>query len=250
MTDKIAVPLSGNPSVVVLDNGERLPRGRALQAGYRIVDAATLARLDDETTRANVLPAWRAHVSQLPEAQARPSAGAQLIEQQPLMSIDRVRAFLRGLPVETEETNTMEETMNTNHDPARAARLAELTVSVSSFNRDRGWTKPQAVAPKPTAAVSNAEPEKLKRLAEIEGSVTAFNRERHGTNGGAAARPALKQLAQNRLDNLTTAGKGRSEEAKSLRLALDAHNSTGAPLERTLMPLGISAAALIGTQTA
>lgn len=212
MTEKIAIPLSGVPGVVLLDNGERMARRSALKAGYRVADPETLARADAEASGANVLPAWRLQVSHLPEARERPSAAAQIIEEQPLMSIDRVRAFLRGLPIE--QTETTEETMTNNDDP-RAARRAEIAASVQSFNRDRGWTKPQSAAPKSAPAVSSVEPEKLKRLAEIR-----FN--------------ALQMNSQ-----------GHTQEAKKLKCALDAHSTTGAPLSGLLAQLEVDTSKFI-----
>ena len=181
---------------------------------------------------------WRSTIMKLADANKRPSATAELLTSQTpeTLSIEAARAFLRGLPVETEQ-DTTEEIMTTNDDP-RAARRAEIAASVQSFNRDRGWAKPQSAAPKPAPAVSSVEPEKLKRLAEIEGSVASFNRDKGW--GGAATRPALKQLAESRLNELVSNGKARSEEAKSLKLALDAHSATGAPLDRMLMQFGIS----------
>lgn len=208
MTEKIAVPLSGTPSVVLLNNGERMSRKDALKAGYRIADAASIAKVEAEASAANILPAWRSQVSCLPEAQGRASAAAQIIEEQPLMSIERVRVFLRGLPIETEQ-DTTEETMTTNDDP-RAARRAEIAGSMQAFNRDRGWVKTQSEAPKAApAAVSSVEPEKLKRFAEIRFNALQMN------------------------------GHGLSQEAKKLKCALDAHATTGAPLSRLLAQLEV-----------
>lgn len=211
MNDKIAIPLNGAPGVVLLDNGERTTRKNALKAGYRIADVATLAKAEAETSGANILPAWRSHVLALPEAQGRPSAAAQIIEQQPLMSIDRVRSFLRGLPIE--QTETTEETMTTNDDP-RAARRAEITVSAQAFNRSRGFAQSQGGVQKPAPASSSVEPEKLKRFAEIRFSALQMN------------------------------GQGQTQEAKKLKCALDAHATTGAPLSRLLAQLGVDTAKL------
>ncbi|MET4479462.1 hypothetical protein [Bradyrhizobium sp. F1.13.3] len=74
MNDKIAIPLDGAPGVVLLDNGERMTRRNALKAGYRIADAATLAKADAEASGAHILPVWRSQVSCLPEAQGCHSA--------------------------------------------------------------------------------------------------------------------------------------------------------------------------------
>lgn len=211
MNDKIAIPLNGAPGVVLLDNGERTTRKNALKAGYRIADAASLARADSEHSGITPLSAWRSQVTSLPEAQGRPSAAAQLIEAQPLMSLERVRSFLRGLPIE--QTETTEETMKTDDDPY-AARRAQISGSAQAFNRSRGYAQPHSAAPKPVPAVSGVEPEKLKRFAEIRFSALQMN------------------------------GHGHTQEAKKLKCALDAHATTGAPLSRLLAQLGVDTAKL------
>ncbi|MHC2521675.1 hypothetical protein [Bradyrhizobium diazoefficiens] len=161
-------------------------------------------------SRADPKAAWRSAIMKLAEANERSSATAELLTSQTpeTLSVEAARAFLRGLPVETEQTET-EEIMTTNNDPARAARLAEISVSVASFNRDRGWREPQRVATKAATAAPNVEPEKLKRLAEIR-----FN--------------ALQMNSQ-----------GHTQEAKKLKCALDAHATTGAPLSRLLAQLEV-----------
>lgn len=206
MTEKIAVPLSGTPSIVLLNNGERMTLEKALKARYRIADAASLSAADTQPGKVNALSAWRANVLAVPEAKGRVSAATQLIEEQPLMSIDRVRAFLRGLP--TEQTDTTEEIdMTIKEDPARAARRAEIAASMQSFNRSRGFARPVRAAAKPAVHAVTADPVKLRRLAEIR----------------------LAALQHN----------GEMVESKKLKYALDVQSQTGAPLVNVFATLGV-----------
>lgn len=206
MTDKIAVPLSGMPSIVLLNNGERMRRRTALEAGYRVVDAASLAKFDAQESKTNPLALWRSQVSCLPEAQGRSSAVAQLIESQPLMSIERVRSFLRGLPTENQQKA---EIMPTKHQDERAARRAAIAESARAFNNSRGYSN----TPNQAASLSTVEPAKLRRLAEI--------------------RLAALQM------------RGEQVESKKLRYALDVHSQTGSPLANVFAQLKVDTSKLI-----
>lgn len=205
---KTALPLDGTPSVVLLSNGERMKRNRAETLGYTIIGSTRNTEGTAPNTALDAFNTWKSQVSHLPEAQERPAALAELLSTHNHTSLDvgKARAFLRGLPIE--QTENPEEIMTTNDDP-RAARRAEIAGSIASFNRDRGWTKPQSAAPKTAPAASSVEPEKLKRLAEIR-----FN--------------ALQMNSQ-----------GHTQEAKKLKCALDAHATTGAPLGRLLAQLEV-----------
>ncbi|MEE4417305.1 hypothetical protein, partial [Klebsiella pneumoniae] len=113
------------------------------------------------SSRPNPQAEWRAAVSRLPEASGRPSATAQLLTSRSPenLTVEQARALLRGLPVETDHTETTEETtMTTDTDP-RAARLAEIERSMSAFNKSRGH------AGKTDA--NDIDPVRLKRLAEM-----------------------------------------------------------------------------------
>ena len=210
MKEKIAIPLEGAPSIVLLDNGERMTRAKALAAGYRIVDAAAVKNAEVANSVTDAVTRWCVAIECLPEARDRESATAELIASRnpETLTIEQARAFLRGLPTETEETESTE--MTTDENDPRAPRRAEIAASMSAFNRERGYRAAQVRVPQP-AALSNAEPVKLKRLAEI------------------------------RLNALHMNGNGHSQEAKSLKVALDTHNSVGTPLNRALAQLGIDA---------
>ncbi|MGY0573561.1 hypothetical protein ACTGJ9_022820 [Bradyrhizobium sp. RDM12] len=198
--EKTATPHPHAKDSVVLPRGRVLSRESAKEWGFTVAEHAGR----------NAPKGWRAAIMTLAEARDRPSATAELLTSRTpeTISVEQARAFLRGLPIE--QTDTTEETMTiTNEDPARAARLAEISGSIASFNRDRGWTERQRTTPKPAPAVSSVEPERLKRLAEIR-----FN--------------ALQMNSQ-----------GHTQEAKKLKCALDAHATTGAPLSRLLAQLEV-----------
>lgn len=199
-SEKSARPHPYEKDSVILSRGRVVSSEHAKEWGFTIA----------ERTERNAPKDWRAAIMTLAEARERPSATAELLTSRTAetLSVEQARVFLRGLP--TEQSDTTEEIdMTTNEDPARAARLAELSASVQSFNRDRGYSKPRPVATEPAPSASNVEPEKLKRLAEIR-----FN--------------ALQMNSQ-----------GHTQEAKKLKCALDAHATTGAPLSRLLAQLEV-----------
>ncbi|MDA9523052.1 hypothetical protein XI06_22920 [Bradyrhizobium sp. CCBAU 11434] len=145
------------------------------------------------------------------EARERPAATVELLTSRTpeTITVDQARAFLRGLPVETENTDTTEETMTTNDDP-RAARLAEIRHSMNAFNKSNG----RSVTPV-CADAKDIEPAKLKRLAEI------------------------------RFSALHAKGQGHSQEARDIRTALATHEKVGTPLAQAFAQLDFDASKLI-----
>lgn len=197
---KLATPHPHATDKVVIARGVAVDKQRAVEAGFTV--AADVKR---EAPQAD----WRASIINSPEAKGRDSAVAELlVKHSPeTLSAEAARGFLRGLPIEQSEQKAPKMT-KTNDDP-RAARIAEISASMSSFNRDRGFTaKPKLVAAK--AALSNVEPVKLKRLAEIRLSMLESG-QTHATRG----------------------------EANNLRYALEVHETTGAPLANVFAQMGI-----------
>ena len=180
----------------------------AKRAGFTVSQIAATQRA---TPTPDPKSAWRSSIFALSEAQERPAATAELVTSRTpeTLTVDHARAFLRGLPVESEPTET-QKTMTTNEDP-RAARLAEIGNSMAAFNKNRGYTT--KATPKP--ALSNIEPARLKRLAEL------------------------------RYSFLHAKGQGMSQEAKTLRLALETHDKVGTPLANALRQLGVDASKLL-----
>lgn len=195
--EKLATAHPYDKESVILSRGAVVGRETAREAGFTIGEPIT-AR-DPNSPRS-----WRASISTLPEAHERPAATAELLTSRTpeTLTLDQARAFLRGLPVESEPTE--ETTMTTDTDP-RAARLAEISNSMSAFNRNNGHKGAKAAQP----SLNEIEPAKLKRLAEI------------------------------RLSALMANGRGPSQEAKALKLALDTHGSVGTPLARLFGQLGV-----------
>jgi hypothetical protein len=99
--------------------------------------------------------------------------------------------------------------MTTDTDP-RAAPRAELEGSMKAFNASRG----HAVKPTQNAV----DPSKVQRLTEIRYSAMVAN------------------------------GKSHTTECKTLKLALDTHATTGAPMDRTLAQLGFDVSKLFVTR--
>ncbi|OAF14122.1 hypothetical protein AXW67_00565 [Bradyrhizobium neotropicale] len=206
-TEKSAIPHPHEEDNVVLPRGTVVSRETAHDAGFSVRERGSIRETDGPRR-------WRAAIMTLAEATERPSATAELLTSRTPenLTVEQARAFLRGLPIETEQAT--EETMTTNDDP-RSARRAEIAASMQAFNRDRGWAQPQSAAPKQAPAVSNVEPEKLRRLAEIRFNALQMN------------------------------GQGHTAEAKKLKYALDTHATTGAPLSRFLAQLEVDTSKLI-----
>lgn len=201
---KIAAPLPYDAEKVLTARNVVLDRKEALRAGFKICDS-------DQDGRATA-SSWRSAIYALAEARERPAATAELLTSQTseTFTVDQARAFLRGLPVETEHPDTTEETIMTTNDDPRAARLAEIRQSMNAFNKSNGYA-----AKSVRADAKDFDPAKLKRLAEIKYSA------------------------------LHASGKGMTQEAKLIRLALDTHDKIGTPLIQTLAQLGVDVSTLI-----
>jgi len=168
--EKIAVPLEGTPSVVVLNNGDRMKRSTAKAQGWKIYGEPDAAGPDNANAALkDQHKAWRTSVLALPEARERESAAVEIVTTHTAdtMPVASARAFLRGLPTETTTEETSMPTDNAN--PERAARLAEINGSVSAFNRGRGYGA-RTNAPSPQsrgASLADVDQAKLRRLSQI-----------------------------------------------------------------------------------
>jgi hypothetical protein len=206
----------GSNMVQLVDKGVIMERAEAEALGYTVSAAiastsaptgpapASVASVDGPALQRRV---WRSAISNSPEAKGRDEATAEiLVKHSPeTLSVVAARSFLRGLP--TEQPEQKAPTVTKTEDP-RAARKAEITANMASFNRDRGYItrQPTPVAP----ALTNIEPTKLKRLAEIR---------------------------LNALESGQAHGVG--DEAKKLRYALQVHDQTGLPLASVFTQLGV-----------
>jgi hypothetical protein len=169
--EKTAVPLEGTPSIVLLNNGERMKRHAAIAAGYKIhgePDAIAPDDVNAATLKAH--KAWRSSVLALPEARERESAAVEIVMTQTAetMPVANARAFLRGLPTETtEETTTM--TTDTNANPERAERLAQISANAKAFNKGRGYGEATnaPASQSRSASLAGVDQTKLRRLSEI-----------------------------------------------------------------------------------
>lgn len=212
---KTAIPHPHEAELVVTERCT-LSRYQADRLGFTVVKA--------EQVRASADPAraWRTAVMQLPEANSRPAATAELLTSQShaSMTVDAARAFLRGLPVEQTEAPKAV-TTTTQNDP-RAARLAEIEMSMKDFNRSKGYSggrTGQGLAVSASLAAAAADPVKLKRLTEIRADALAL-RIQHGDSHLAS-------------------------EHKKLTAVLDAHDKTAAPLASLMTQMGIDASQIV-----
>jgi hypothetical protein len=216
--EKLAVPLEGAPSVVVLDNGERMKRTTAKASGYKIFGEADATAPDTEIGRQHAERAtWRSAVLLLPEARERQAAAAEIVDNhtQHTMPVASARAFLRGLPTEqTQEVATM--TTNADTNPERTERLAQIQSGMKAFNKGRGYSESRAAAAPKGASLSDVEPAKLKRLAEIR----------------------LNALESN------STSEASANETKKLRYSLQVHAETGMPLLNVFSQLGVDTSKL------
>jgi hypothetical protein len=169
--EKIAVPLDFAPSIVALNNGERMSRKDAKAKGYKIYGEPDATAPDNETAaKLTAHMSWRGAVLALPEARERESAATGIVNThtEHTMSVVNARAFLRGLPTETtEETTTM--TTDTNTNPERAARLAEINGGMQAFNKQRGYGARTNVQGSQSrgASLADVDQTKLRRLSQI-----------------------------------------------------------------------------------
>ncbi len=211
--ERTATPHAHDPDKVVLARGATADKAKALQAGFKIVEAAaTILEAPSEITL------WRSAIMLLPDARDRPAATAELLSTQSYhtMTVMSARAFLRGLPTELDEQE--QPTMTDQVDPARAARLAEIQSSVAGFNRSKGYTArcaPQTASHSARAG-GQADPAQLKRRVELK--VAALS-----TRDDAQAR----------------------SEVRDLRYALHRNATTSTPLSVALFDLGIDVAKIM-----
>jgi hypothetical protein len=167
--EKIAVPLEGTPSVVLLNNGERMKRHTAIAAGYKIAGEPDAVATDNANAALkDQHKAWRGAVLALPEARYRESAAVEIVTTQTAdtMTVANARAFLRGLP--TEQTQEETTTMTTdNANPERAARLAEINGGITAFNKQRGYGARTNAQGSRGASLADVDQTKLRRLSQI-----------------------------------------------------------------------------------
>jgi hypothetical protein len=215
MREKTAIPLEGVPSVVLLNNGERMTRAKAERAGYRILNAGAISAKPEQDGAADKAASWRTAILCLPEARDRASAAEEIVNTHThhTMTVVAARAFLRGLPTERTEEQPALSTNNNSGDP-RAARLAEIRGSMSAFNKNNGHGANATATAGPS--LSGLDPTKLKRLAEIR---------LNALESGAAEASAA--------------------EAKKLRYALQVHSQTGMPLAAVFAQLGVDTSKII-----
>jgi hypothetical protein len=214
--EKIAVPLEGTPSVVLLNNGERMTRKDALAKGWKMHGEPDAAAPDNANAALkDQHKAWRSSVLALPEARERESAAVEIVMTQTAetMSIESARNFLRGLPTEQTQEPT---TVTTDTNP-RAARQAEIANSMKAFNTSNGYqAQPKAAASSPLAST---DPTKLKRLAEIRLGALTLRMER----GEIAV----------------------ANEHKKLAYAMSVHSQTGMPLATVFTQLGVDTSKML-----
>jgi hypothetical protein len=171
--EKIAVPLDFQPSIVALNNGERMTRKAAITAGYKIYGEPDATAQDDgnaATLKAH--KAWRSSVLALPEARDRESAAVELVTTQTAdtLTVANARAFLRGLPVETKDETNVTTNTTDNANPERAARLAEINGGMQAFNKQRGYgarINTTASQSRSASLAADVDQTKLRRLSQI-----------------------------------------------------------------------------------
>jgi hypothetical protein len=170
--EKLAVPLDFMPSIVALNNGERMTRKEAKAKGYKIYGEPDATAPDNETAAKHLAHiSWHRAVLALPEARNREAAANEITNThtEHTLSVLNARAFLRGLPT---ETTTEETTMtDTNANPERAARLAEINGGMQAFNKQRGYGEARRTnAPASQsrgASLADVDQIKLRRLSQI-----------------------------------------------------------------------------------
>ena len=169
--ERIAVPLDFAPSIVALNNGDRMSRKEAKAKGYKIYGEPEEVAPDAAITAKSAAHAsWRGAVLALPDARERQSAATEIVNThtEHTMSVVNARAFLRGLP--TEQTQEETTTMTTdNANPERAARLAEINGGMHAFNKQRGYgARTNAPASQSRgASLADVDQTKLRRLSQI-----------------------------------------------------------------------------------
>jgi hypothetical protein len=170
--EKIAVPLEGTPSVVVLNTGDHMKRSTAKAQGWKIYGEPEEAVPDTVIAAKSAAHAsWRGAVLALPEARERESAATEIVNThtEHTMSVLNARAFLRGLPTETTEETSMPTNTTDDANPERAARLAEINGGMRAFNKQRGYgARTNAPASQSRgASLADVDQTKLRRLSQI-----------------------------------------------------------------------------------
>jgi hypothetical protein len=217
--EKLAVPLEGTTTVVVLDNGDRMKRTTAKAQGYKIFGEPDAVEPNNETTQGQAAHAsWRSAVLLLPEARDREAAAAEIANNhtEHTMPVANARAFLRGLPTEQTQEETATMTTNVDTNPERTERLAEIQSGMKAFNKGRGYSEPRVRSAQTATSLSDVEPAKLKRLAEIR----------------------LNALESN------SASEASTNETKKLRYAMQVHAETGMPLLNVFSQLNVDTSKL------
>lgn len=210
MKEKMAIPLEGMPSIVLLNNGDRMKRAKAESAGYRILEAGAITPMSEQSETIAKAESWRTAILYLPEARERAAAAEEIVSTHSYhtMSVEAARAFLRGLPTEQSEETPI---VSTSTNDPRAARKAEIANSMASYNKDNGHRARSTAQP----SVTTIDPAKIQRLAEI------------------------------RLNALESGGTQASvNEAKKLRYALAVHSQTGMPLATVFHQLDVNTSKL------
>jgi hypothetical protein len=170
--EKLAVALEDYPSIVLLNNGERMTRADAIKKGYKIhgePEASALDNANAATLKAH--EAWRSSVLSLPEARERESAAVEIVNTRTsdTMTVANARAFLRGLPVETKDETNVTTNIADNANPERAERLAQINGNMKAFNKQRGYgARTNAPASQSRgASLADVDQTKLRRLSQI-----------------------------------------------------------------------------------
>jgi hypothetical protein len=178
--EKIATPLDFMPSIVKLDNGVRATRAEARAQGYKIYGEP------DATVPGNEIAAkhaahmsWHRAVLALPEARDREAAATEIVNThaEHNMTVASARAFLRGLPVEKEETS-----MPTNNADPRAARLAEIESGMKALNKANGHAARVNTTPS-RSSLAGMDQSRLRRLSEIRLNALEDNTAREASTG-------------------------------------------------------------------
>jgi hypothetical protein len=173
---------------------------------------------------------WRSSIITSPEAKDRPEATAELVlsQSEATISVDAARAFLRGLPVESEHTDTTEGTMTTDTDP-KAARLAEIKGSMAVFNASQG---------------------RHSGTVKIADGVTFSATRGYSTQPmqGEVDPAKVRRLAEIRYSTMMGNGKAHTTEAKKLKLALDTNATMGTAIDVALAQVGFDVKTLFVTR--
>jgi hypothetical protein len=168
---RTATPHPHEKDLVLIARGATAERAKAIEAGFTVDESAVSPSATGSISAKSAAHAsWRGAVLALPDARERGFAAAEIVNThtEHTMSVANARAFLRGLPTETtEETTTM--TTDTNANPERAARLAEINGGMRAFNKQRGYGARVNTTASQSRGASPADVDqtKLRRLSQI-----------------------------------------------------------------------------------